>query len=964
MSTPNTEQLAVIDNLKDNIILFAGAGTGKTFTVANKVSKILKESIARPDEILCLTFTIKACGEIAEDIERFAGCGGVTVKTIHGFCLSLITEEAIRSGSLYSRPAVIDEVDGEEILQKLVPEVLTSKKFLRFINDNSLSGVLCDLANTDVTYIYPEGFFSRVEKDGKTIFINSEGKILTESEGERLSAATPPYRIVCPDCGKRQKEKSNFCEHCGFDFRTYVKPVNYALKRFRNLVSEVKRHREIYGLYSGDEERDFCATIERLKTDKLDKYEALLSCRKNGGYGVDEQFSQDFSLYGGAAVSQYNKQLVSADKLDFDDLIIGAKRLLKDKEVLNRWKNKYKFIIVDEMQDTSDLEYSVLKNLFGGRVMLCGDISQTIYGWRGSEPFKILGDFKSNFNARTYMLSENYRSTKTLANAAFGYISQSLPQLVGECFSPEIRVFNGNEGDPIRVVECSTERDEAAFIYKYLKKHAEVVASGVCIMSRANRYIAKLCEKLRSFGRSYPPDERLRFFTVDEDQRFYKKPIIKDLLSILSLATDCCDIASAERVCERHVKGVGVGTLSALRRAGRYGLSVSSFLEEDYYNKEDTFDILIEAGAKGNIVVYDTETTGLDVGSDEIVQIAAVRADADGKILEEFNCFVLPEKEISEGALKTHGFSLEYLKGHGAVSAREALIKFSRFASGAALIGHNSAAFDRAVLERQLAEEGLPSIAASAEYDTLALAKMFCHGLKNYKLETLCEKFGIVNERAHDAFADVNATCAVLSRLLKDYIVPTRADRIKLKQKYRAKFIGFYKDYISIKSILESDGALTATDFAIRNFNLFDFYRGATEREAVEDFKEILSSYTKQCGVITGIRSLKNDAALSGSQMDILIKKLDKIPIITVHQSKGCEFNTVIIAGADDFNFPSYAAVKNGNDDEEMRVFYVAISRAKEKLILTYALNTDNRESECSRYVKLIPQEYVKYFSL
>ena len=157
---------------------------------------------------------------------------------------------------------------------------------------------------------------------------------------------------------------------------------------------------------------------------------------------------------------------------------------------------------------------------------------------------------------------------------------------------------------------------------------------------------------------------------------------------------------------------------------------------------------------------------------------------------------------------------------------------------------------------------------------------------------------------------------------------------------------------------------MTATDFAIRNFNLFDFYRGATEREAVEDFKEILSSYTKQCGVITGIRSLKNDAALSGSQMDILIKKLDKIPIITVHQSKGCEFNTVIIAGADDFNFPSYAAVKNGNDDEEMRVFYVAISRAKEKLILTYALNTDNRESECSRYVKLIPQEYVKYFSL
>ena len=87
---------------------------------------------------------------------------------------------------------------------------------------------------------------------------------------------------------------------------------------------------------------------------------------------------------------------------------------------------------------------------------------------------------------------------------------------------------------------------------------------------------------------------------------------------------------------------------------------------------------------------------------------------------------------------------------------------------------------------------------------------------------------------------------------------------------------------------------------------------------------------------------------------------MKKIPIITVHQAKGCEFDTVILAGADDNNFPSYAAKQSGGEEEEKKVFYVAITRAKERLILTRALRNGKFDRAETPYFWMIPSEYVE----
>ena len=122
--TPNQDQQAVINELDRNIILFASAGTGKTFTVARRVQHILESGRANPEEILCLTFTIKAAGEMKDDICSYVGeaAKGVVISTIHSFAYSVLKEESVRQPESVSMPNVCDEADAAELLKKIALE--------------------------------------------------------------------------------------------------------------------------------------------------------------------------------------------------------------------------------------------------------------------------------------------------------------------------------------------------------------------------------------------------------------------------------------------------------------------------------------------------------------------------------------------------------------------------------------------------------------------------------------------------------------------------------------------------------------------------------------------------------------------------------------------------------------------------------------------------------------------------
>ena len=131
---PNREQQAVIDDLDRNIILFASAGTGKTFTVARRVQAIIASGWALPSEILCLTFTIRAANEMKDDITEYAGeeAKDVTVSTIHSFAYQVLKEEYIRNPEFYTLPTVCDEAESFEIASRVLV-VRCSCLFVRII---------------------------------------------------------------------------------------------------------------------------------------------------------------------------------------------------------------------------------------------------------------------------------------------------------------------------------------------------------------------------------------------------------------------------------------------------------------------------------------------------------------------------------------------------------------------------------------------------------------------------------------------------------------------------------------------------------------------------------------------------------------------------------------------------------------------------------------------------------------
>lgn len=952
---PNAQQQSVIDDLENNIILFASAGTGKTFTVAGRVANIIANEKAAAEEILCLTFTIKASKEMQEDIFTFVGekAKGVSVNTIHGFCCKLLTEENKRTGENCADFSVCDEVDQEEILKSIL-----STRYTYWVLEEKLNALGLSMPSLDDCEI--------VQIEGSDrLFYRIQNK-LVDFDGEIYAIPTDKQfvrpQLFCPVCGEIHPLNGRLCANCGNEFTFSLAKHTFEVfgRRggLRALVSEIKHCRESQAFYTGNEIEDNQRAFDYVKENKKEVYEGLVSYyARYQGFTCDEEFEGATARFAGRLTAEYDEHLRLSNLLDFDDLIIQANRCLTDEQRLAYWSQKYKYIIVDEMQDTSLLEYSVFKKLFASnRVMLCGDFFQTIYGWRGSDPSVILEDYISVYSAKIYMFSENYRSTKTLASATFGYLQNTYPQLIGRYCPQSLSINSLAEGDKITCYAFSSREEEAWGIYKYLQRNNVKDASKICIMARSNKYIAELFNYFERFNMEKKEEDRLAFFTVEENFNFFKKPVVKDLLAVLKLLINPFDRVSMERLASKYVKGVGIKSIEKLRNYNDVGVSILSFLASQTYLFDDPYHRLIEAGQTNNIVVYDTETTGLDLSKDQILQISAIKIDGEGNILDTLDIMVEPTVEISVAAFETHGFNLEYIRKCGGLTAIEALRRFSAFVDGCVLVGHNNLAYDKPLIERQLKENGLPALHILAEYDTLAIAKQFYPQFPNYKLSTLCENFAIVNECAHNALGDITATGKCLAIMLNQRIIPTQTERKALLIKHRSKFEKIYAFFEEIRSYFEKGEEFVS--YIAERLGLAKRYPASGDRAAIRDVIESLRP--KEENLKEFLKEFLRDAALSGSQMDVFIEKTNKIPIITVHQAKGCEFDTVILAGADDNHFPSYAAKQSGGEEEEKKVFYVAITRAKERLILTRAQYSGKYQMQETPYFWMLPSEYVK----
>ena len=255
----------------------------------------------------------------------------------------------------------------------------------------------------------------------------------------------------------------------------------------------------------------------------------------------------------------YQEACDRAGLVDFAELLLRAHELWLNKpHILNHYRERFTNVLVDEFQDTNNIQYAWIRMLAGdsGRVIIVGDDDQSIYGWRGAQVENIQRFLQDFPGAETIRLEQNYRSTNNILKAANALIANNNGRLGKELWT------EGSDGEPISIYCAFNELDEARFVVNRIKVWMENggALNDCAILYRSNAQSRVLEEALLQSSMPY---------RIYGGMRFFERQEIKDALSYLRLMANRNDDAAFERVVNTPTRGVGDRTLDVVRQTAR-----------------------------------------------------------------------------------------------------------------------------------------------------------------------------------------------------------------------------------------------------------------------------------------------------------------------------------------------------------------------------------------------------------
>jgi len=300
---------------------------------------------------------------------------------------------------------------------------------------------------------------------------------------------------------------------------------------------------------------------------------AQISMAKNQLIGPDEYKARVASFYDQTvadAYALYQRRLHSSNAVDFDDLLMLTVEVLERfPEALTRWQKAFRYILVDEYQDTNHAQYRLLQLLAGEHrnVFAVGDPDQSIYAFRGADIRNIL-EFERDFGGgRLIALEQNYRSTNPILRAANSVIAQNRER------KPKNLWSELGEGDPVRVIEVEDEHAEARFVAAEVASLIEegYAGSELAVFYRTNAQSRVLEDVL---VRQEIP------YQVIGGPKFYERAEIKDVIAYLQVIDNAYDAVSLTRIANRPRRGIGDASLARLQTfADAQGISLWEALE-------------------------------------------------------------------------------------------------------------------------------------------------------------------------------------------------------------------------------------------------------------------------------------------------------------------------------------------------------------------------------------------------
>lgn len=275
-----------------------------------------------------------------------------------------------------------------------------------------------------------------------------------------------------------------------------------------------------------------------------------------GAFGQEARLNGNFHDQKVAEVyTMYQAKLRANNALDFDDLLLVAVSLLEDNEdIRTKYQQRFRYIMVDEYQDTNGAQYKLTQLLAAGHRNICvvGDADQSIYGWRGADMRNIMNFEKDYPEARTIMLEQNYRSTKKILAAANAVIEHNTNR------KPKNLWTENTEGEPITTYLAADERDEARFILDSITKQQTIYNTAygdIAVLYRTNAQSRVLEE---AFMRQRVP------YTMVGGLKFYERMEIKDIIAYMRVLSNPFDSESLSRIINVPRRGIGDTSLVKL----------------------------------------------------------------------------------------------------------------------------------------------------------------------------------------------------------------------------------------------------------------------------------------------------------------------------------------------------------------------------------------------------------------
>ncbi|MCI8548356.1 MAG: UvrD-helicase domain-containing protein [Bacilli bacterium] len=360
--------------------------------------------------------------------------------------------------------------------------------------------------------------------------------------------------------------------------------------------------------------------------------------------------TSDFDQVACEVYKRYVDKLQKNNSVDFDDLLILPIRLFKENnEILEKYQEKYKYILIDEYQDTNKAQYILAKMLSSKyqNIMVVGDDFQSIYSFRGANYKNILNFEKDYQNTKTILLEQNYRSTGTILDAANGVIRHNKEK-------KDKKLWTENEqGEKIKYYRAFNERDEALYVIRKIKEliNKQNSYKDIAILYRTNAQSRILEEEMLK--------ENLPYKVIGSFY-FYNRKEIKDLIAYLRLIHNSRDNVSLTRVINTPKRGIGLKSITNLgEKADNLDISMYEAIDS---GKEIAFKKIIEELKSLSEEVTLTELidkvldkTGMKT---ELENEHSLEADIRLENLEEFKSITKAFEE-KEGLISLEDFLME-----------------------------------------------------------------------------------------------------------------------------------------------------------------------------------------------------------------------------------------------------------------------------------------------------------------